>query len=886
MATRAELVSAYLAYFGRPPDFDGLKFYENVPYADVIANFSKSPESIALFGTTFGAAQINAIYQNLFNRDAEPAGLDYWSGRVNSGALSPAAAALGIMLGAQNADKTSVDNKIAIINLFESKLDTAAEIVGYSGSAAAASARAYIKTVDSTAASVTAATTGADAAVTAAVAAGSTSTGLSFSLTTGSDSLVGTAGADTFIADNTGTATYSAADSINGGAGNDTVKVFLAAGATTLPAGQLTSVESVFVNGGVLTALDVSGASFTGVTNLTVDAPVALGATYTVKQGQSVTLQNFTAAASATTNITQAAGSTATSLDLGLNAWTAATGQTSTVNVNGALVKTLNVAATGAASRVTLAGTSTLTTLKVTGDKGLNLTESAASIETIDASGHTGTGSAGVTIDASGATVAAAFNFKGGTGNDSIKLAAGALASLTAGTQLAGGAGTDKLGTLDTTFSTDAYARINAATDFEALGLNAAIIVDASKLTSIKSFALDTNGAQTISNIATGSTVAVNSNHADAIILSPATGVSDLTLNLGTATGSGITTGSITVGAQTVKIASNGVGGVTNTIGTLVNAENSTYTVTGANNLTINGALTGTTTGTKIDASALTGKLTVTGSAASDVLIGGTGDDTLAGGTLTVGAAASAATAETATMTGAGGLTAGQTYTVAGLTYTSTAVTTQAELLTAFASLAAGATTGAGTATGTYSGTLTGYSTSAVAANVVTFNGVATLGNQTDLADSGTGAAAAAIATTVQGVNAVPAGFSSADTLTGGAGADTFSFQNADLATTAGTISINATITDFVGNLDKIKVLNLGGAGSSTNYLEATTVAADLATLLAAADTALDGTVRVYVGQVGADSYVVTDINGTGLTNLVKLTGVALTGISAADIIA
>ncbi len=128
----------------------------------------------------------------------------------------------------------------------------------------------------------------------------------------------------------------------------------------------------------------------------------------------------------------------------------------------------------------------------------------------------------------------------------------------------------------------------------------------------------------------------------------------------------------------------------------------------------------------------------------------------------TTGAAATGgavtAVAEVATMTGASGLTAGQTYTVAGLTYTSTAITTQAELLTAFASLAAGATTGGGTGTGTYSGTLTGYSTSAVAANVVTFTS-STSASVADLTDSGTGAAAAGIAVTTQGVTGVPASF-------------------------------------------------------------------------------------------------------------------------------
>ncbi|MDP3619276.1 MAG: hypothetical protein Q8R63_05730 [Ramlibacter sp.] len=124
------------------------------------------------------------------------------------------------------------------------------------------------------------------------------------------------------------------------------------------------------------------------------------------------------------------------------------------------------------------------------------------------------------------------------------------------------------------------------------------------------------------------------------------------------------------------------------------------------------------------------------------------------------------ATTEVATMTATEtdlDLTAGQTYTVAGLTYTSTGVTTQAQLADAFANLLNGAVTGAGIATGTYSGTLTGYSTGPVgfpAGGVFTVQFTsATPGQVTDLTDSGTGAAAAAIAVTTQGTDATDTRF-------------------------------------------------------------------------------------------------------------------------------
>lgn len=106
------------------------------------------------------------------------------------------------------------------------------------------------------------------------------------------------------------------------------------------------------------------------------------------------------------------------------------------------------------------------------------------------------------------------------------------------------------------------------------------------------------------------------------------------------------------------------------------------------------------------------------------------------------------------------GLTAGQTTILAGLTYTSTGVTTQAQLAAAFANLAVGATTGAGTATGTYSGALTGYSTGAVNAGSKVVFTASTVGPKTDLADTGTGADPTI--TIVNGTAGVDEGFSPA----------------------------------------------------------------------------------------------------------------------------
>jgi Ca2+-binding RTX toxin-like protein len=148
-----ELETMYLAYFGRPADPDGLAFYLAKPEMDIWAiaqAFSESPESKALYGTTFGPGVIDAIYQTLFNRSAEPDGMAYWSGEVAAGRISAAGAAYAIFMGAQNDDLRTAYRKLAVSGVFTEAIDTPQENAGYSGSAAAAMARDFIQSIDST----------------------------------------------------------------------------------------------------------------------------------------------------------------------------------------------------------------------------------------------------------------------------------------------------------------------------------------------------------------------------------------------------------------------------------------------------------------------------------------------------------------------------------------------------------------------------------------------------------------------------------------------------------------------------------------------------------------------------------------------------------------
>jgi hypothetical protein len=457
------------------------------------------------------------------------------------------------------------------------------------------------------------------------------------------DNITGTAGNDTIVADNTaGAGKYqlTAADQINSGAGTDTMKIYNLSIDTVGASGfgTLSNVENLYLNNGTLTdsaTLDVS--TVTGVTSVAVDSPVAMvnGKSFTIKTTatQAVSLTNVSGAGAATTGKINLNGATDVTLNkVGTDGSTFTLDLTSTGTA-------LKLTSTGAESTVTLANTGAkLATLTIAGDKGLTLTESINGLKTIDASAAT----AAVNVDASGATIDKTFAFTGGAGNDTLTLKAGALGLLTAGSQLDGGAGTgDTLVTNETAALTAAqFAAINAAKNFEVLGFGAdGSGADVSKLTSINQFKVGAaNISETFTNASSTSKFVIDnsSGNRGTVTITNKVGENATSINVDTGTaGASKTLAKIDVtGITSVALSSTGVttkAGDANVITTLANADNSSIVVTGDTDLTITNALAATNIGSKVDASAFTGKLSVIGSTKADVLIGGTGNDTLQG---------------------------------------------------------------------------------------------------------------------------------------------------------------------------------------------------------------------------------------------------------------
>lgn len=143
----------YMAFYGRPADPTGLETWAKIADKEggmtlnVLANFIQGAEAQALYGNKSNAEVVNAAYNYLFGRDAEPAALTTWA----AGIASPGDMAnllWNIMAGAGGADKVALDSKLAAAKAFTNAIDTTAEIIAFNGDASNAAAREFLASVN------------------------------------------------------------------------------------------------------------------------------------------------------------------------------------------------------------------------------------------------------------------------------------------------------------------------------------------------------------------------------------------------------------------------------------------------------------------------------------------------------------------------------------------------------------------------------------------------------------------------------------------------------------------------------------------------------------------------------------------------------------------
>ncbi|WP_187395123.1 DUF4214 domain-containing protein [Pigmentiphaga aceris] len=940
-AQQTAITNLYIALFNRAPDASGFEFWSQglasgVSLPSITAVFLGSPEAAGIYPASQSAtAFVTTFYQTVFGRAPDAGGLTFWTGELNAaGGVGSMAARAALVWKIIEVVSTPLPTKPADLSdaqyadtvkdrdTFGKKVTIGLDFALNLKSEDLVLAKQVIANVN---APVPPSTPTVPDAPTV------------FTLTLNFDTFTGGTANDSFNAPLVlvpivgNSATLNSNDVLDGGGGTDTLNAALIN--STLVSPTLKNIEVIRLttsgNGG--TVLDLANA--TGVTHAGfVDGTLSSSGTIRNVGNASLSVENQRAAAaftgsSATTlslTLTQVgiAGSPtavnlaasgaaplATTHDIVLDRAHAALAQTilgaavTTVNVTAtdtnvlslsgataATVQTLAVTGTGS---VDLSGQALLALKTVTaGDGGIKLTSTGTTALTVT------TGAGKDTITAAGASVK---SIQVGAGNDVVSIA-GALAVnasidlgdgddtliLSAplgvgGWTITGGAGNDTL-----QMNTTDLTGIGGVFGFEVLALGASgTTVDAADVAGIGRFAVVNTGTTTFNGAQDTMRIGIdNSSGVTAvnIVNGLAQTLTDITLTNAAAVAGAKTLGTLALGStKAISLTSLGTTGNANVITSLTQADDATITIKGDTDLTITNALAGSTLGSTVDANAFTGKLSITGSGRSDTITGGAGDDIIDGGLVTQGTAAVTAAAEVATLTAnAGGLAAGASITVANLTFTAHgSPLTRAQVAQVFADLTNGAMTGSATALGSYTGTLTGYDTSSVSNNTVTFTSTVT-GNVSDLAASGTGAAAAVASVVSQGRSAAAAVSGTLDTLTGGDGADTFVFSTPDANARGG--AVTTIITDFAPGVDKLKIVG-SAAASVTSLVKNTADPGTLDALLSIANSMLNSSVQYYLGQIGNDSYVVTDIDGNGYTNVIQLSGVAVTAIQASDFI-
>jgi len=631
----------YVAYFNRPADPISLAVYEAMLPTDTAATqaellvvaetyFSPSAEYTTNFAGMSNAQIVDQLYQNIFGRSAEAAGLTAWAVALTDGTQTVASLALQLSYSAQGTDLDTVNNRITAATSFTDGVSTADEITGYSGDAAAASAKAWLATVTDDASLVTA-TAGVDTAIANAVSAGNTEAGSTFNLTAAVDSFTGTTGNDTFNGDDTGTDTISTADVINGGTGgSDVFNMFSDGTASAIP--QMSNIETVNIYDQDAT-LDIStmsadattvnvirgdGASITlnaavntvgltditlaSVANTTDDAIIAFGATQTAA---TLNLSGIgTAAGNADENI-DINGSGLTTVTI--NAVTASSADV--IDVQGAT--TININATG--SLTLNSATDALTT---SGAAAMNISGAGAvTLNTLDQTINTvtSTGSGAITAGIGAATDTV---FTGGSGNDVITASSTDGIATSATLAVDGGDGTGDILILGDAADVNTAADGARYTNFETI--RTATSYDMDLVAGITGLQLVASSSQSFTDLTAGQAASVavlGDLTSGTIALKDATGTSDaLTLAMGT----GLTTSAATdvvtaitvTGFETLNVAENG--GATATAG--ANRTAIIAAVTGAtlNDINLSGrAVTitnlATTVPVDIDGTALTG---------------------------------------------------------------------------------------------------------------------------------------------------------------------------------------------------------------------------------------------------------------------------------------
>lgn len=147
----ASIQGIYVALFGRPADPAGLAYFNSITNngqdLTAIDSLAGEPEYLDRFTGMTNEQIVNSIYQALFERDGEPAGIAFFVEELEAGRLNINNIAIAILDGAQGDDLAMANAKIEAADLFTASLDTQVEIDAYEGDDAADLGRAFLDDV-------------------------------------------------------------------------------------------------------------------------------------------------------------------------------------------------------------------------------------------------------------------------------------------------------------------------------------------------------------------------------------------------------------------------------------------------------------------------------------------------------------------------------------------------------------------------------------------------------------------------------------------------------------------------------------------------------------------------------------------------------------------
>ncbi|MBR7745975.1 DUF4214 domain-containing protein [Undibacterium baiyunense] len=154
----------YIAYFGRPADVAGLAYWEEQLDKKIISieklaeSFSLQTEYQNIYRGKNSKEVLSDMYRNLFGREADVPGLNYWSKEVEIGNINIGLAALALVNGTTpgSTDEKTISNKLQYAIDFTQGLRSTPDITNlYKDPQAFIQVRENLKKINSDSASVT-----------------------------------------------------------------------------------------------------------------------------------------------------------------------------------------------------------------------------------------------------------------------------------------------------------------------------------------------------------------------------------------------------------------------------------------------------------------------------------------------------------------------------------------------------------------------------------------------------------------------------------------------------------------------------------------------------------------------------------------------------------